>query len=149
MWSKLFKLASALSLVLCLAFAALLMRSWFVEEHLAHAINSGPAWVVRSFHGRITFEHRSFWDAQGGFTWGRRRVGFHENPALALYQSPTRDYGLFDVGFFSGTAYTWPGHLYPTVATLPPTTDPRYWRDNYSAIVLPDLLPSSSSPFSH
>jgi hypothetical protein len=140
MKTRFFTIACALSLVLCLCAVTLLVRSWVVTDHLASATNSGPAWVVRSFHARLSFEHRSYWDAQGGFTWGRRRLRFYDDPATYLYQEPSRAYGLMDAGFYSGTAYTWPGHLYPNVTLFPPVSDPRYWRDNYSALIVPDLM---------
>jgi hypothetical protein len=119
---------------------ALFIRSWFVQEHIARGTNSGPAWVLRSFHGRLCLDHRSYWDFASGWTWGRRRIKFFEEPALSLYQEPTRAYGLFDIGFYSGTQYTWPGHLFPGIRTLPPQNDPRYWRDNYSTLIVPDVL---------
>src|SRR5215831_4640729 len=115
---KLFTFAAATSLLLFLATTALLIRSWFVYEHLASATNSGPAWVLRSFHGRLTLDHRSYWTAQAGFTWGRRRISLHDNPAVYLCQTPQRQYGFFATGFYSGTCYIWPGHLYPNVSKM-------------------------------
>ena len=42
-----------------------------------------------------------------------------------------------------GTAYVWPGHLYGDPNPMPPKSDPRWWRDNYDAWVVPHRVLAS------
>ena len=127
----------ALSSVLLVATVLLWVRSYYVREHIAHAKMQGAATVVRSSQGAIYLDHRSNWDYAGGWTWGRRRI-FRQSYALDYaYQTPSWSATVLGIGAFGGTAYAWPQYLYPSVTPIPPLTDPRWEKDNYTAIRIP------------
>ena len=139
---RLFTIFSALSLLLLVAVILLWVRSHFVSEHIARADLSKEAWVARSSGGAIYFDHRSYWWYQGGWSWGRRRIAFGDSGVDFHYMPPNRGVRFLGFGAFSGTVYTWPSHLYPTVPAPTPINDPnridpRWWRDRYRTISLP------------
>jgi hypothetical protein len=141
MCRRILNIATALSLALLVATAALWVRSFFVTEHLAYAGMGRAAgdWamVVRSSQGAIYFDRRSYWDYQRGWTWGRRRISGPNDALRYAYQTPSWSRTLLGIRAFGGTAYTWPGHLYPNVRPLPPLKDPRWWKDRYTALCIP------------
>ena len=134
---KLFNFATAVSLVLFLATAALWVRSFYVLENLAYARIGGAAVVVRSSRGVIYFDHRSHWDYEIGWSWGRRWMNKGEQPFEWIYQSPSRGGTLLGFGAIRGTARTWPGNRYPGVPTPGNLLDPRWETDRYAAVCFP------------
>lgn len=135
----LFTFLSGLSLLLCVATLILLLRSCIVSEHIAHADPSGAAWVVRSSIGVIYLDHRSRWDYERGWSWGRR-LNSRGGGARHEYQVPDRGFRFLGFGVFAGTAYSWPAYLYPGVPMPVNRTDPRWGRDQYVAISFPHWL---------
>jgi hypothetical protein len=131
-----FNFAAAVSLLLCVGTVVLWERSYFVSEHVARAKMSGSAVVVRSSQGLIYCDRRSHWDYAGGWTWGRRPIRGPGDALGWVYQTPSWGRRVLGFGIFGGTSYTWPGHLYPNT-TPPPRTDPRWWKDRYTAVSVP------------
>lgn len=131
-----FNSLSALSLLICIGLIAMWARSYIVSEHIANAVSSGPAWVIRSSGGIIYFDHRSYWVYAPGWTWGRR-MAIGTGGVDHEYMRPNGGFRLLGFGAFSGTNYSWPAFRYPGVT--PPTNmnDLRWWKDNYSAVSIP------------
>lgn len=127
---------AAVSLLLCLATAALWVRSHFVSEHVAHAVMSGPAWVARSSGGEVYIDHRSRWEYAGGWSWGRRQIPPSSGPLAAEYQQHNSGFRFLGFGIFGGTKFTWPAQ-HPGVAVPANRTDPRWWRDRYFVVSFP------------
>lgn len=134
----LFKVAAAISLTFCIATAVLWVRSYYVFEHVADAVNGGSAWAIRSGQGNLFLDHRSNWDYELGWSWGRRLIRPSPFTEFSVeYQTPSAGLRYLGFGVFAGTTYTWPGHLYPSGWPYPPFTDPRWFKDHYHAICFP------------
>ena len=135
----LLNLLTPLSLALFVVVAALWVRSYFVYEHVGRITPDHGARIVRSASGRLHFARHSWWDHTFSMTgeWEHHRgVQASDDWPQREYQRPEDE----TLGFahYVGTAYSWPGHIYPNVNPLvTPRSDPRWWRDNYNAWVVP------------
>jgi hypothetical protein len=129
----------ALSLLLCVFVLVTWARSHLVYEVFGRITPDHGAIILRSASGRLHFARHSYWDHDFHMNgdWGHARVQYPNGWPQREYQQPANE----TLGFarYVGTAYTWPGHLYPDVPFNPrlPRTDPRWWRDNYRVWVIP------------
>jgi hypothetical protein len=130
---------AALASFLCFVLLAMAwVRSLIVYEHYGRMTPDHGATIIRSAAGRLHFARHSWWDHTFSGRWELHRVQQQDGWPQYEYQQPENEF----LGFarYVGTAYAWPGHLHPEVplnAPLPPKSDPRWWRDNYRAWVVP------------
>jgi hypothetical protein len=135
---RLLNLLTLLSLLLWVAVVALWVRSYLAYEQLGRITPGHGAKIVRSASGRLHFARHSYWDhtfGMGGEWEYHAGVQAPDRWPQYEYQRPVDE--TFGFAHYVGTAYTWPGHIYPAVTTVPSKTDPRWWRDNYRAWVVP------------
>jgi hypothetical protein len=139
---RLLNLLTALSLLLCVAVAALWVRSHLVYEQVGRITPDHGAEVVRSASGRLHFARHSYSDpAFAGAMDGKwshyPRVRSPKGWPESEYQQPADE----TLGFarYVGTVSIWPGHFYPGVPInpRPSRADPRWWRDDYRVWVVP------------
>jgi hypothetical protein len=134
----LFKRLVWISALSCVLMIGLWIRSYFVREHVGNVVTNGPAYMIISFKGELVLDYESNWIAGDG-VWDREKIPPGLNDAIGGSHGLTCSwFELFGFGFGRGTMYIWPGHLYPDIMPPPPITDPRYWRDKFAALDVPD-----------
>jgi hypothetical protein len=136
---RLFTFFSTLSLLLCAAVCVLWARSHRVYEQFGRITPDHGAVIFRFAAGRVHFARHSYWDHTFSLdqSWEWHRVQTSWRWPMYVYQrAPDETFGF---AHYVGSAWIWPGHLYPQVNTraLPPRSDPRWWRDDYRAWVVP------------
>jgi hypothetical protein len=132
----LFDKFAVLSLLMCVAVAAMWVRSYFLDEHVGDIVTGGHASLVASFKGQLFLEHQSYWDC-GDRVWDREKINPGSEEIPGSRESTCIWHEAIGFGVGSGTIYTWPEYLYPDVLTQPPLTDPRYERNTFEALVIP------------
>ena len=132
-------LLAAFSALLCVAALAMGVRSHFAYEHWGRMRPDHGATIIRSERGRLHFARHSYWDSYFHYhEWSHQRI-WQAPEYWPQYEYQGQPHGRLGFGWYVGTNYSWPGHLYPDVPLFPrpPMSDPRWVRDNYRALIVP------------
>ena len=127
------------SLTASLAFAGMWARSFWTYDHLSHAARRGDGgYLLRSNRGRVYFERRSIWHVMRSVYWYRGPCMAEPVFTDSFRISPPHEWAAFGFGWYAGSDYTWPAHLYPNYISQPPSlSDPHWWKDDYRGVTLP------------
>jgi hypothetical protein len=124
------------SALLCVASLGLGVRSHFALEQWGRMRPDHGANIIRSERGRLHIASHSWWDSYfHQHKWSHERI-WQAGEDWPEYVYQRKDHERLGFGWYAGTSYGWPGHLYPDVPT-PPKSDPRWFRDNYRVVVVP------------